>query len=261
MTETMRQRAVFLRVDGLKVRYPNGALGVIDVSLAAEQGQVVALLGANGAGKSTTLRAISGFARVEATRVVAGEIHFDQQAMTNKEPYEYSRVGVHCIPERNKVFANLTVSENLMSIGSLPHKAARKELLARIEQMFPPLAARRSQQAGRLSGGERQMLAIARSIMARPRLLAIDEMTLGIHPEVHPVLFAAVRRIAADGTSVIIADQNVRLALDLADHCYHIQDGRVVFSGTPEEYRTNGGFGLSDDQQSALAPDPVREGA
>jgi branched-chain amino acid transport system ATP-binding protein len=236
---------VLLQADNLKVRYENGALGVIDVSLTVAEGQVVALLGANGAGKSTTLRAISGFARAEGARLVGGTVRVENHEMTNREPYQFSKAGIHCVPERNKVFASLSVTENLLALGTLPPKRERKDLLSHVEEMFPPLAARRAQLAGRLSGGERQMLAIARGMMARPRLLAIDEMTLGIHPEVHDVLFKAVRHIAAGGTAVIISDENVRLALDLADHCYHIESGHVTYSGTPIEYRANGRFGTS----------------
>jgi branched-chain amino acid transport system ATP-binding protein len=254
--ERARRSRVLLEADRLKVQYENGALGVIDISLAVAPGQVVAMVGANGAGKSTTLRAISGFARAEGARVIDGSVRVDEREMTNREPYQYSKAGIHCIPERNKVFANLTVTENLLAIGTLPRKPVRRALLARIEDMFPPLAARRSQPAGRLSGGERQMLAIARGMMAQPRLLAIDEMTLGIHPDVQAVLFEAVRHIAANGTAVIIADENVRLALDLADYCYHIESGQIAFSGLPGEYRASGRFGTTG-QASVTAP-PAR---
>src|ERR1700691_788471 len=151
--ERARRSRVLLEADRLKVRYENGALGVIDISLAVGPGQGVAVLGANGAGKSTTLRAISGFARAEGARVIDGSVRVDEREMTNREPYQYSKSGIHCIPERNKVFANLTVTENLLGIGTSPRKAARRPLLARIEDMSPPLAARRSQPAGRLSGG------------------------------------------------------------------------------------------------------------
>jgi branched-chain amino acid transport system ATP-binding protein len=245
---------VLLQADRLKVRYENGALGVIDVSLSVAPGQIVALVGANGAGKSTTLRAITGFARAEAARVIDGSVRVEEQEMTNREPYQYSKAGIHCIPERNKVFANLSVTENLLAIGTLPNKATRKALLAHIEEMFPPLAARRSQPAGRLSGGERQMLAIARGMMVQPRLLAIDEMTLGLHPDVQAVLFGAVRHITANGTAAIIADENVQLALDLADRCYHLERGRVTFSGLPEEYRATGRFGTTDESSATAAP-------
>ena len=108
---------MLLEADRLKVRYENGALGVIDISLAVAPGQVVAMVGANGAGKSTTLRAISGFARAEGARVIDGSVRVDEREMTNREPYQYSKAGIHCIPERNKVFANLTVTENLLAIG------------------------------------------------------------------------------------------------------------------------------------------------
>ena len=225
-----------LEAESIKVRYPNGALGVLDVSLAVEPGQVVALAGPNGAGKSTTLRAISGFARSEGARVIHGSIRVADRTMTNREPYEFSRCGVHCIPERTKVFPHLSVGENLFALGGLPPKGERTRLLREIEELFPPLASRRTQQAGRLSGGERQMLAIARGLMARPRLLAIDEMTLGIHPAVHTVLFDAIREIAAKGTAVLISDENIPLMLRLADVCYQVDSGNVTFVGTPADY-------------------------
>jgi branched-chain amino acid transport system ATP-binding protein len=225
-----------LEAKSIRVRYPSGALGVLDVSLAVQPGQVVALTGPNGAGKSTTLRAISGFARSEGARVIHGAIHVAGRDMTNREPYEFSRSGVHCIPERTKVFPHLSVSENLFALGGLPGKEERAQLLKQIEELFPPLSKRRSQQAGRLSGGERQMLAIARGLMARPSLLVIDEMTLGIHPSVHTVLFDAIREIAARGTAILLSDENIPLMLRLADVCYQVESGNVTFVGTPENY-------------------------
>lgn len=237
-----------LEAESIRVRYPNGALGVLDLSLTVEIGQVVALAGPNGAGKSTTLRALSGFARSEGARVVHGSIRVEGREMTNREPYEFSRDGVHCIPERKKVFPNLSVGENLFALGGLPSKDERSRLLAQIEGLFPPLANRRSQQAGRLSGGERQMLAIARGLMARPRLLVIDEMTLGIHPGVHEVLFDAIREIAAGGTAVLISDENVPLMLRLADTCYQLEFGRIAFSGTADDYAA-----AASDDGSGLA--------
>jgi branched-chain amino acid transport system ATP-binding protein len=225
-----------LEAESIKVRYPNGALGILDVSLAVEPGQVVALAGPNGAGKSTTLRAISGFARNEGARVISGSVRVADRDMTNREPYEFSRSGVHCVPERKKVFPNLSVTENLFALGGLPGKEERARLLKWVGELFPPLATRTSQQAGQLSGGERQMLAIARGLMARPRLLVIDEMTLGIHPTVHTVLFDAIREISAQGTAVLISDENVPLMLRLADVCYQVEFGKMTFAGTSEDY-------------------------
>lgn len=226
-----------LEVHGIAVRYRNGALGVEDVSFGISEGAVVALFGPNGAGKTTTVRAVSGFLRTEGARVVRGSIKFNDRDITNLEPHVTRSLGVSCVPERDKVFANLTVGENLRALGQLPPKTKREAAYARIYDLFPVLKERDSQPAGQLSGGQRQMLAIARSLVTKPKLLVVDEMTLGIHHSLQAPLFDAIRQIASEGTSVLLVDESAGFALDVADFCYLLREGRIVDSGPTEKFR------------------------
>lgn len=224
-----------LQLDGVRVRYPNGALGVLDISLSVDEGQTVALFGPNGAGKSTTTRAISGFLKGEGARVIKGDIRFNGRSIKGMEPHRVAALGIAIVPERNKVFANLTVAQNLSAFGVLPKN--RKELLERVFELFPVLESRRHQLAGRLSGGERQMLAIGRSLLLDPKLLIVDEMTLGLHHSLQPALYDVVRKISANGTAVLVVDESNGLALDVADHCFELSEGHIVASGPSEQFR------------------------
>jgi branched-chain amino acid transport system ATP-binding protein len=225
-------------VDGVRVRYGNSAVGVDDVSLRVDAGQVVVIFGPNGAGKTTTVRAISGFLKSEKAKIVNGRISLFDWDATNAEPQVTMRHGVAFVPERDKIFPNLSVSENLRTVGRRPPRARRREIHERIHALFPMLAQRQRHLAGTLSGGQQQMLAIGRALMCEPRLLIIDEMTLGLHPGIHGLLFDAVTKIAADGTAIMIVDESTSLALEVADYCYLLGAGRVKLEGTPEKFRT-----------------------
>ncbi len=221
------------------MRYRNGALGVVDVSLQMGAGQIVVLFGPNGAGKTTTVRAISGFLKSEGARVIGGEIELFGHSIVNREPQKIAALGLAFVPERRKVFANMSVAENLDVLARRPARARRREIFDHVYELFPMLADRRRELAGRLSGGQQQMLALARSLIREPRLLVIDEMTLGLHHSLHGPLFDVVKRIAADGTSVLVVDESTTHALDAADHCYLLGGGTVRISGPPEMFVGN----------------------
>jgi branched-chain amino acid transport system ATP-binding protein len=226
-----------LVLSNVRVRYHNGALGVVDVSLEVGPNQIVALFGPNGAGKTTTVRAISGFLRSEGARVIGGTVRVFGQDVTNREPHRVSRLGVAFVPERQKVFANLTVAENLVALGTRQSRAELHERQEYVFDLFPILRERLRMSAGRMSGGQQQMLAIARSLMTRPRFLVVDEMTLGLHHSLQAPLFEAVKRVSADGTAVLLVDESTGFGLEVADHCYLMRSGAVRSSGPADKYR------------------------
>ena len=228
-----------LEATGLRVRYKNGALGVTDVSLKIEPGEVVAVFGPNGAGKTTSVRACTGFLKMEGASVVSGKVRIGDDDMTNAQPHSFCKKGVFCIPERRKIFPHLSVADNLSAIRHLPPRRERAAVQARIFDLFPKLKTLLPTQAGRLSGGEQQMLAIARALNAQPRYLLIDEMSLGLHVSVIRPLFAVIRGIADSGTAVLVVDESSDAALDVADRCYVLRSGHVVDEGTPERFRGN----------------------
>lgn len=230
---------MLLDVQNLEVRYPNGALGVTNSSLKVDHGQIVVLFGANGAGKTTTLRAISGFLSSEGARTTSGRVIFDGQDMTNALPEQTAERGVAIVAEREKIFPNLTVKENLLSLGTKQLGKNRDEKLERVFNLFPILREKLRQSAGRLSGGQRQMLALGRAMMIEPRLLLIDEVTLGIHPSVHPVLYGAIRKIADGGTSVLLVDESAASALEVVDYCYVMSRGELANHGQPEQFNAS----------------------
>jgi len=194
------------------------------VSLEVAEGSVVALLGANGAGKTTTLRVISGLLR--STR---GSVEFDGRRIDGTSPDRLVRMGIVQVPEGRQIFAELTVRENLLLGGY-----ARRDLGAarqdppRVFEYFPRLRERLQQRAGTLSGGEQQMLAIGRALMARPRLLVLDEPSLGLAPMLVKEIFRVISEIRAAGTTVLLVEQNAHMALDIADHAYVLETGRVI---------------------------------
>jgi len=215
-----------LRLEGLRAGYgPIEALRGLD--LEVQQGELVCLLGANGAGKSSTLRTISGLLRPRAGRIV-----FDGDEIQGRDPSEVLRAGIAHCPEGRRVFPYLTVQENL-AMGAYVRRdgAAITADLARVYAYFPILAERRRQAAGTLSGGEQQMLAIGRALMARPRLILFDEPSLGLAPTVVETTFAIIADIRRAGTTVLMVEQNARLALRMADRGYVMESGRIVLSG------------------------------
>ena len=215
-----------LRLEGVRAAYgPLEALRGVDLEVRA--GELVCLLGANGAGKSTTLRTISGLVRPTAGRIV-----LDGQAIDGLEPAAILRAGIAHCPEGRRVFPYLTVDENL-AMGAYVRRdrdGVRGDL-ERVCGLFPILAERRQQAAGTLSGGEQQMLAIGRALMARPRLILFDEPSLGLAPTVVEATFATIAEIRRNGTTVLMVEQNAYLALQMADRAYVMETGRIVLSG------------------------------
>jgi branched-chain amino acid transport system ATP-binding protein len=214
-----------LDVVDLEVRY--GAIAAIKgISFHVDEGEIVALLGANGAGKTTTQKAVSGMLRPSA-----GSITFAGQRIDGIPPHELINLGVCHVPEGRHVFPLMTVEENLV-MGAFRFRAPDQDLLARVLDMFPRLKERFAQQAGTLSGGEQQMLAIGRALMGKPRLLLLDEPSMGLAPLIVEQIFQIVREINTDGVSVLLVEQNARQALTLADRGYVLETGELVLAGT-----------------------------
>ena len=219
-----------LSVERLEVRYGDLA-GVRDVSLRVEPGSIVALLGSNGAGKTTTLNAIAGL--VPPSR---GAITWHGEAIAGRPAHEIVRLGLALSPEGWRLFTQQNVEQNLM-LGATP-LADRKRvprLLERVYTLFPRLEERRRQRAGTLSGGERQMLALGRALMSEPKLLLLDEPSLGLAPSVVEALYEALDRLHDEGLTLLIAEQSIQLALELADYAYVLQTGRTVLEGAAQD--------------------------
>jgi len=196
------------------------------VSLEVGAGEIVAVLGANGVGKTTLNKTISGL-----VRAAAGAIRFDGAPIERAAPPAIVAAGLIHVPEGRKIFPNMTVAENLVLGSYMRAKANRAANLARVYGIFPRLEERRAQLAGTLSGGEQQMLAIGRGLMAEPKLLILDEPSLGLSPLLVEELFALIARIAADGLAVMLVEQNVVQSLDLARRAYVMENGMIVMSG------------------------------
>jgi branched-chain amino acid transport system ATP-binding protein len=222
-----------LEVSGLAFAY-DGALAVRDVSLAVQPGEIVALLGANGAGKSTTVRMIAGVLSPQK-----GTIKFGVETLSGAPSHHVVRRGITLVPEGRLVFPQMTVMENLQ-LGA--HIKARGEIAALVERafaLFPRLAERRSQLAGSMSGGEQQMLAIARGLMAEPRLIILDEPSLGLMPIVTQEVFKLIEAVNKSGIGVLLVEQNLHQALRIAHRGYVLEKGSVVLAGTGEELLAN----------------------
>jgi branched-chain amino acid transport system ATP-binding protein len=218
-----------LSVEDLSVFY--GDIQVLwNVSFRVESGEIVTILGPNGAGKTTLMRTISGL-----LRPASGSVEFDGQRLDRLPPHRIVELGVVQVAEARQLFPEMSVAENL-ALGAYVSKARarRAESLAWVEELFPILAERRRQMAGTLSGGEQQMLAIGRALMARPRLLMLDEPSLGLAPQVVLDMFGAIKRIHGEGISVLLVEQNVHQALSIANRAYVLETGRVVHEGPPE---------------------------
>ena len=219
-----------LKVKDLKVNY-GGIEALKGISFDVEQGQIVTLIGANGAGKSTTLRAISGL-----VKTASGAINFLGRDIIPFNAQQVVAEGIAMVPEGRRVFDNLTVKENL-KIGAYLRKD-RDEIESGIEdiyQRFPRLKEREWQLAGTLSGGEQQMLAVGRAMMARPKLLMMDEPSLGLAPLVVRDIFAIIRELKAEGITILLIEQNANAALRCADQAYVLETGRITMQGTGEE--------------------------
>jgi len=233
--------APLLAVEKLEVVYHRAVSAVQGITLAAERGQIVALLGTNGAGKTTTLRAISGFLGIDDARVADGSITFKGERIENRMPYEISRRGVVLVPERDKVFPNLTVTENLSAPASGLSLAERRRYEALVFQFFPRLADLKTRVGGLLSGGERQMLAIASALVCGPELLLVDELSLGLAPVMVQDLLRRLVDIRRElGLTVLLVEQSAAFALEIADYAYVMENGRIVLDGTAERLRQHG---------------------
>ena len=219
-----------LSVRNLMVRYGD-LVGVADVSLEVPDGGVVALLGSNGAGKTTTLNAIAGL-----VAPAGGKIDFAGAAIAGQPAYAIVARGLALSPEGWRLFVQQTVEQNLL-LGATVLRDRRRipALLDRVYTLFPRLAERRRQRAGTLSGGERQMLAAGRALMSDPRLLMLDEPSLGLAPAVVESLYETLRRLRGQGLTLLLAEQAVELALEVADHAYVLQTGRTVLQGPADE--------------------------
>jgi branched-chain amino acid transport system ATP-binding protein len=231
---SVSDRVPILSIEGAHVAYEGIISALRGVSLEVHEGQIVALLGSNGAGKSSTLKAISGLLPAERGALTAGSIRFRGQSVAAQGPRGLAQSGVVQVLEGRRCFAQLNVEENLIS-GSLSRRTARRELardLARIYQRFPRLRERVRTPAGYLSGGEQQMLAIGRALMLRPSLLLLDEPSIGLAPLVVQEIFEIIAELnREDGVSVLIAEQNARIALRTAQRAYVLENGRVALSG------------------------------
>jgi len=228
-----------LRLENVEVAYHRVITAVQGVSLEVARGAIVALLGTNGAGKTTTLRAVSGFIGLDDARVTQGAIHYDGARIENQPPHFVTARGIALVPERSKVFENLSVHENLETAVPRPG-SDRRRLIATVYEMFPALAALRRREAGYLSGGERQMLAIGSALACDPRLLLVDELSQGLAPLVVQQLAARLQAIRRElGTTILLVEQNAQVALDIADHGYVMESGRIVLDGSPERLRAH----------------------
>ena len=219
-----------LRASSLRICYDR-VPAVHDVSLSVEAGQIVAMIGANGAGKSTVLRALAGLNRIDA-----GAVELDGQRIDGLRAHERVRLGLSLVPEGRHLFPKLTVQRNL-ELGAFTRSDRREvaESLERVAEIFPLLAERRDQLAGTLSGGEQQMVAIARGLMSRPRFLLLDEPSWGVAPMLVARIFETIAAINRSGVAILLVEQNVKRALSVAHRATVIQTGRVVAEGSARE--------------------------
>jgi len=230
-----------LSINNIEVIYSDVILVLRGISLQVEQGQIVSLLGANGAGKSTTLKSISGLLLREDGAVTRGNIEFDGQRLDKLAPEEVTRLGIVQVLEGRRLFQHLTTEENLLT-GSLirSDRGGIKQSLEQVYEYFPALPALRNKTAGYLSGGEQQMVAIGRALMAKPRLMLLDEPSLGLAPLLVRDIFQIIDRINKEsGVSILVVEQNANVALRAADYAYVMENGRIVLDGTAEQLADN----------------------
>lgn len=227
-----------LKVDKLEVSY--GAIAALrGIDLEVREGEIVTLIGANGAGKSTTMNAIMGMVRSKG-----GTITYEGEEITNSDTKDIVKRGMVLVPEGRQVFPEMSVKENLEMGGYLASAGQRQERYQKVYQMFPKLAERRQQMAGTLSGGEQQMLAVGRALMAGPKLMLMDEPSLGLAPFLVQEIFGLIKRIREDGTSVLLVEQNARMALKISNRAYVLENGKIA---------------LTDDAGKLLESDRVKK--
>ena len=225
-----------LEVDDLRVRYGGAVEALRGITLQVPDGKVVAVLGSNGAGKTTLLRAVSSVLRLHRGKVESGSVTFDGTSLLGKDPSQCVALGVVQVPEGRRIFSRLTVEENLRAGGmGARDKGAKRAAQERVFDLFPVLKERRAGRAGLLSGGEQQMLAIGRALMASPKLLLLDEPSLGLAPRIIGQIGEIIGEIHRQGTSVLLVEQNATMALGVADLAYVLDVGEVSLQGDAQE--------------------------
>jgi branched-chain amino acid transport system ATP-binding protein len=228
-----------LELRDIEVTYLGAIVAIQNVTIEVGPSEFVVILGANGAGKTTTLRAVSGFVPADHAQLTHGSVWFEGQEISGLPPHKIARQGVSIVPEREKVFRTLTVEENLRCVITR-EQANRTDLTHFIHELFPILETRRNQVAGYLSGGQIQMLAIARALLSGPKILMPDEVSLGLAPVLVEEIIDALRRINIEtGLGTLLVEQNAGSALQVAHRAYVLSTGRIVFEGKPEELRNN----------------------
>ena len=231
--------APLLAVDKLEVVYQRAITALQGISLTVAPGQIVGILGTNGAGKSTLLRAISGFHGIDDAEVTEGTVAFKGRRIENGQPHANTKLGIALVPEREKVFPNLTVAENLLvPVAARVGRAEQRRREAQVYQFFPRLADLRQRTAGLLSGGERQMLAIAGALVCQPQLLLVDELSLGLAPVVVDDIMGRLVEIRRElSLTMMIVEQSAAVALQVVDYGYVLENGRIVLDGDAARLR------------------------
>ena len=232
--------SALLELNNVEVIYDEVILVLRGLSMGVERGSIVALLGSNGAGKSTTLKAISGLLPSENGEITDGSISFDGTELTERDAADIVRLGVSQVMEGRRVFGHLTVEENLIAGAYTRRDNQRRAEIEQVYEMFPRLKERRAGESGYLSGGEQQMLAIGRGLMSDPKLLMLDEPSLGLGPLLVAEIFETIAKLNREsGLTILIVEQNARLALGIADHGYIMESGRIVLDGPADELSRN----------------------
>ena len=224
-----------LSVENLNVYYGN-IHAIKDISLKVNKKEVVSLIGANGAGKTTTLQAISSLLEKRSGKVI-----FEDEDITNKKAFKVTRLGIAQVPEGRRVFSNLSVLDNI-NLGSVATNLKEKEKqdkIKRIYELFPVLKDRKNQKAGTLSGGEQQMLAMARAIMTNPKLLLLDEPSMGLSPLYVEKIFETIKILKEEGSTILLVEQNANLALDISDRAYVLETGKIVKEDRAENLKND----------------------
>jgi branched-chain amino acid transport system ATP-binding protein len=224
-----------LQLENIESGYSRQLIVLRGLSLNVPDGQIVTLLGSNGAGKSTTLKTIMGMIEDEPRK---GKIVFVGQDLTRQDPERIARAGIALVPEGRGMFKDLTVLENL-TLGAYHQRGSTQDVLESVFERFPRLRERQHQHAGTLSGGEQQMVAIGRALMSKPKLVMLDEPSLGLAPKFVEEIFNVIKEINASGVSVLLIEQNARKALEIAHYGYVLENGRIVLEGSGQELREN----------------------